>query len=266
MAKDFLGQVTFKAPVVADTAATVGLVVQGAASQSADLTEWQNNAGTILAKVDSAGNITGTSFTGAVAQSQVTGLSTALAALPTNADIASLVGQSATVIDAFDRRQLGSGGTQVTSGTVYFTFFSTPQDMTVSQITMLTGTTNSSAGVTLARMGLYTWNGTTATLVARTASDTTLFVNALNANTRAFNTTGGYPATYTLTAGVRYAVAMIQVCTTGSYIQMQSGGSTAGALEPRLGGVVLAQSDLPTTVTTFSAVGSTYPMPFARLS
>ena len=37
----------------------VGLIVQGAASQSANLQEWQNSAGTVLAEVDNAGNISG---------------------------------------------------------------------------------------------------------------------------------------------------------------------------------------------------------------
>jgi hypothetical protein len=37
------------------TAATVGAIVQGAASQTANLQEWQNSAGTVLARVSSAG-------------------------------------------------------------------------------------------------------------------------------------------------------------------------------------------------------------------
>ena len=39
------------------SATTVGFVLRGAASQTADLQQWQNSAGTILAKVDSAGSI-----------------------------------------------------------------------------------------------------------------------------------------------------------------------------------------------------------------
>ncbi len=41
--------------IVNSTAATKGLIVQGAASQSANLQEWQNSAGTVLASVSSAG-------------------------------------------------------------------------------------------------------------------------------------------------------------------------------------------------------------------
>jgi hypothetical protein len=42
--------------VVSREATTVGVVVRGAASQSANLTEWQNSGGTAVARVDSSGN------------------------------------------------------------------------------------------------------------------------------------------------------------------------------------------------------------------
>jgi len=40
----------------------VGLIVKGAASQSADLTQWQSSAATVLAKVDATGNLTAASI------------------------------------------------------------------------------------------------------------------------------------------------------------------------------------------------------------
>ena len=43
--------------VTAGAAATVPMTVKGAASQTGNLTEWQNSAGTILLRVDSAGNL-----------------------------------------------------------------------------------------------------------------------------------------------------------------------------------------------------------------
>jgi hypothetical protein len=49
------------------SAATVGVTVRGAASQTANLQEWQNSGGTILSYVDSAGNINFSS-TGSFAQ------------------------------------------------------------------------------------------------------------------------------------------------------------------------------------------------------
>jgi hypothetical protein len=39
------------------TSATKGLVIKGAASQTANLQEWQNSSGTILAYIDAAGNL-----------------------------------------------------------------------------------------------------------------------------------------------------------------------------------------------------------------
>jgi hypothetical protein len=45
-------------------ATTVGLVVKGAASQSANLQEWQNSSGTILASINPSGTITGGLFGG----------------------------------------------------------------------------------------------------------------------------------------------------------------------------------------------------------
>ena len=49
--------------IYARNAAYKPLVIQGAASQTADLQEWQNSAGTVLAKITSAGNITAPSAT-----------------------------------------------------------------------------------------------------------------------------------------------------------------------------------------------------------
>jgi hypothetical protein len=51
---------TNSAPVTVNpqTAAIAGLVVKGAASQTANLQEWQNSAGTVLASINSSGDIT----------------------------------------------------------------------------------------------------------------------------------------------------------------------------------------------------------------
>ena len=43
--------------IVPNAAATKGIFIKGAASQTANLTEWQDSSGTVLAKVDSAGNL-----------------------------------------------------------------------------------------------------------------------------------------------------------------------------------------------------------------
>lgn len=153
--------------------------------------------------------------------------------------------------DVPPRTQVASSSTLV-SGTVYFHQFTATRNMTVSQITMGTAGTNS-AGLTLCRMGLYTASDTGATLVARTASDTTLFNSTFTAYTRSFDTTGGYPATYNLVAGQRYAIAVIAVGTTmpainvGTFIP-----NIIGSLTPRTGGIQTGQADLPASQGTFT--------------
>jgi len=42
------------------TATNIGVIVKGAASQSADLQQWQNSGGTVVARVDSSGNLRST--------------------------------------------------------------------------------------------------------------------------------------------------------------------------------------------------------------
>ncbi len=77
------------------------------------------------------------------------------------------VGQSSSAIDVPDRYNVLHSYNGY-SGYITFSFFTPLETMTISQITM----GNSSipaASCTSARMGLYTFDGTTATLVARTA-------------------------------------------------------------------------------------------------
>jgi hypothetical protein len=128
--------------------------------------------------------------------------------------------------------QVVSGGLSQTSGVIYHTRHIPERNFTVSNLSMVTSTTSSS-GLTVARFGIYTRSGTTFTLVARTASDTTIF-NATNTRfTRALDTTGGYPATYDFVAGNEYWVSVIQVGTTpGNVIGT---GSTTTAINNAFG-------------------------------
>ena len=116
---------------------------------------------------------------------------------------------------------------------------------------------------TLCRMGLYTYTDAgTATLVARTASDTTLFAATNTVYTRSLDTTGGYPATYTLTAGVRYGAGYIGVGTTQPQVTGRNVNSVTAGLSPRLSGSSGTVSDLPTSFVP--AINSQ--APFVRLS
>ena len=144
------------------------------------------------------------------------------------------------------------------SGSIIFTRHIPQRNMTVSNISFLCGTTASS-GLTLARFGIYTRSGTTFTLVARTASDTTLYNTASTRYTRALNTTGGYPSSYNFVAGNEYFVATIQVGTTpGSNLQVTGGTqSTINAFGAMNYGLA-SQADLPTTATATATSARTY--------
>ena len=128
---------------------------------------------------------------------------------------------------------------------------------------MATGTGAVAAGLTLARMGIYTYTeGGTAALVARTASDTTLFAATNTTYTRSLDGTG-YPTTYTLNAGTRYGVAYICVGTTQPQLVGRVVLTAVGGLSPRLSsGSTTGLSDLPTSFTP----SANSQAPFARLS
>jgi hypothetical protein len=179
------------------------------------------------------------------------------------ANLLPCLGGSTASVDVYPRTEiLNAIITYGTSGNILLLFFTPLQTVTVSQITMISGNAAAS-GLTLAQMGLYTFDGTTVTLVARCASDTTLFTTINTAYTRSFNTTGGYPATYTLEAGTRYGVALLLIGTTMPTLAGKGIATGALALSPRTNYIVAGQTGLPTTSSTF-AISTNHP--FARLS
>jgi hypothetical protein len=120
---------------------------------------------------------------------------------------------------------LGSTTTGQSSGQIYHTRFIAERDFTVSNLSFLVGAT-ASASLTAARFGIYTRSGSTFTLVARTASDTTIG-NTINTRyTRALDTTGGYPATYNFVTGSEYWVSFIFVGTTMPSLSFGIAGGT----------------------------------------
>jgi hypothetical protein len=183
--------------------------------------------------------------------------------IATHARLAAAENQSSSAIDIFPRGEANAPGVSPASGTVWMTYFTPAVTITVSSITMISGNTTAAAGLTLARMGLYTFDESTATLVARTASDTTLFGSLVTAYQRSFATAGSFPASYTLTAGTRYGVAVVIVGSTIGNVLGRTVGVGASAITPRMSGTLTSQSDLPTTA-TISVSQQT--QPFARLS
>jgi hypothetical protein len=180
-------------------------------------------------------------------------------------DLLGSLGNPATVIDTMPRL-LAFSSPSLTSGSMVLGFFTPLVTRTITQITMCTGGTTAASGLTLARMGIYTYDDSvpTGTLVAATASDTTLFAATSTLYTRSLSTGGSLPSSYTLTAGSRYAIAVLCVGTTMPQIVGQASNSaTVLAQTQRISGQRTSQSDLPTGITTLSIAGT---VPYARLS
>ncbi|NBW14222.1 MAG: hypothetical protein EBR82_40110, partial [Caulobacteraceae bacterium] len=132
------------------------------------------------------------------------------------------------------------------SGRVDLAIFTPARDITVGTATVYITTAGS--GLTLVRMGLFTWDnvGGTATLVARTANDTTIGATGSTLQSRAFDTTGGYPSTYTLTAGSLYGFGLISVGTTAPTKYNLTIQNTFSNLIQKTGLFKSSQSDLST--------------------
>jgi hypothetical protein len=148
-------------------------------------------------------------------------------------------------VDTFPRFSVSNNAVVSVTGSQRFIAISPIEDITISSITFVGGTAVSS-GLTLARFGLYTSDGTNLTLVARTASDTTIFNTTLTAYTRSLATAGGYPSTYTMTAGTRYYVSVLQTGTTiGNLTSCVINAGLAG-LSPTWAYSLGSQTDLAT--------------------
>ena len=166
--------------------------------------------------------------------------------------LAGNLNQSVNVVDVSPR--YGSTVGTPTSGTVYFTMFSPLWTKEISSISVSSATV-ATTGASLVKFGLYSISGNTATLLAQTASDPTVFSSTSTLYTRTLSVSGGYPGTYTLVAGTRYAIGVLVIAATpGSiYTAYSSPPSTISSLSPRITGSVALQTDLPLTVSSFNS-------------
>lgn len=199
----------------------------------------------------------------AVAASKLTGtiadarLSANVPLLPS---MLQLWSSQSTFVETTFRHEGMSSAISPGSTNVLITFFTPSVSITISQILMSSGAVASS-GLTLARMGLYTATESAVTLVARTASDTTLFAATNTAYTRSFATAGGFPATYNLVAGTRYAVGVIQIGTTPGQLVGKFSQTGVTTLTPRVTTAIFGQSDLAST----SSFNTNQAIVYARL-
>lgn len=173
--------------------------------------------------------------------------------------------QTTSFIDAVDRNFLTTAVPPV-SNAVYWTFFTPAYTLTITQIAF--ACTTAASGVTLCRYGLYTADAAgNATLVARTASDATIFNASNSVFTRSLDgSTGGYPASYTLTAGTRYAVAICIAASNTGAVSAASSPGVIAALSPRVQGVRTGANDILTSQGSGQYNGTVGHIYYARLS
>jgi len=169
-----------------------------------------------------------------------------------------------TGLDTYDRQILNNNAALFTSGGLFLSFFTPSENITISSITFVSGSTNVSGTPTLVRIGLFTYDETTLTLVAATASDTNIGATANTAYTRSLSTDGSLPSTYQLVRGNRYAIGLLQVGATNiSGVGCSGSNNVLSSLPPRLSGTVSGLSDLPTSTTS---VTNTTSRPWFRVT
>jgi hypothetical protein len=154
------------------------------------------------------------------------------------------------------RSLVNSSTMGMTSQLMRIAYFTAIKTETISQILVECGSTAAAATPSLIRIGVWTTDTTGAllSLVASTASDTTLLAGTSTAYTKAFS------ASFVKTAGQRYAVGLLVVsATTVPQITGASPLVLAGesALSPRLSAAASGQADLPATLAAGSLTNST---------
>jgi hypothetical protein len=149
-----------------------------------------------------------------------------------------------TVMEIFPRF-LAAGTFALSSGQMRLTYWTPYKTMSISNVQIHVSAQGS--GVTLARMGLYTVDGSNnLTLVAQTANDTTIGATS-GAVSRALSTAGGYPASYTMTLGSRYALGAIVVGSNPPTV-VTAASFGVSSIAPILAGAVSSQSDLASSI------------------
>lgn len=182
--------------------------------------------------------------------------------IPTHTQLSARDNQPTGAIDLFPRGEGNIATTATVSGSFYLHCFTPAQSLTVSQISIGSGNT-AAASATLIQFGLYSYNETTATLLARCDSDVTLFSAINTFYTRSFSTTGGYPSTYTLRAGTRYGIGVLVIATTMPTLTGKGVAAVMLGLNPRLCVQLGSQSSLPTSAAISAIAGNVF---FGRLS
>ena len=111
-----------------------------------------------------------------------------------------------------------------------------------------------STGTTVAKVGIYSYDETTATRLGYTTNDTTMFSVTNTVYTRNLNTS------VTLVAGQRYGLAVLVIGSSPgtAYLAFGYPPSVLNALGPVMRGYLLAQSDLPATAVPLKNTSNGY--------
>lgn len=145
--------------------------------------------------------------------------------------------------------------TSWTSGELRGTQFTARKSETVTQVRVMTGGTAAAATPSLCKIGVYSVAADgTHTLLASTASDTTLFAAANTGYTRTLT------ASFAKVQGQRYAVCVLVVSAAAmpSFVGMQN--STEWTVAPSLATRVTGQADVPSSVAPGSLLSNAAPI------
>lgn len=158
-----------------------------------------------------------------------------------------------TLGEATMRRQEFANFTRpAANGVVRLTYFTAKKTETITKLRSLSGDT-AQAGATLCRIGVYEEDQTTGdlTLVAATASDTSLWLAATTSYTR------NLIAPWDKVRGHRYAAGVLQVGTsTAATFTGRTGLLDEDAVAPRLAGQRTGQTDLPSSIAVANIAAS----------
>jgi hypothetical protein len=181
--------------------------------------------------------------------------------------IRSWIGQSTTEFYNIPQWSI-AGDTELSNGNIYIYYFNPLFDFTINNFSV--ACTTASEGASHVRMGLYSVDSGTGTLslVARTESDTSMFLTANTRYDKPLNTSGGYPSSYSLSAGNKYAFSIILLSQTTNVRLISTGNLYQNILSPSNKNicVVSGETDLLTTISNLSATQVSGGMPWARFT
>lgn len=132
------------------------------------------------------------------------------------------------------------------SGVLWLSYVDAPATVTISNLGFSTGAT-AATGLTLCRLSVFTCAADDSlTMTARTASNTGVGGSANSDYSLALATAGGFPSSYTLGAGQRYAFGILQVGSQAASLRSLDSGVNS-ASPPVISRRITAQADVATT-------------------